>query len=164
MPQGARNLARSVVQSGYVDTKRNPMSIPMMENYPAIIGSEKLRTSATFDTVDPSTGQVFAAVPRCGQTEVDQAVEAARQTHETAWCKATPSERARVLHEIARLIQRDHEELSRLESTDTGKPLKQARADVTVGARYFEFYANTIESFYEDTIPALADTLVSLTE
>jgi aldehyde dehydrogenase (NAD+)/betaine-aldehyde dehydrogenase len=43
---------------------------------------------------------------------------------------------------------------------DTGKPLTQARTDATVAARYFEFYANTIESFYGDTIPALAGTFV----
>ncbi|MDP9437456.1 MAG: aldehyde dehydrogenase family protein, partial [Actinomycetota bacterium] len=72
----------------------------------------------------------------------------------------TPVERARVLHRIAELLRRDHEELARLESMDTGKALRQARVDVTVAARYFEFYANTIESFYGDTIPALADTFV----
>jgi aldehyde dehydrogenase (NAD+)/betaine-aldehyde dehydrogenase len=64
------------------------------------------------------------------------------------------------LHRISELLRRDHEELARLESTDTGKPLTQARADATVAARYFEFYANTIESFYGDTIPALAGTFV----
>ena len=41
---------------------------------------------------------------------------------------------------------------------DTGKPLAQAKVDATLGARYFEFYANTIESFYGDTIPAMEGT------
>lgn len=136
------------------------MNTPVLESYPAIIGGEKLDGTVTFEDINPSTGKAFATVARCGRDEIDQAVEAARRTYETTWRKTTPPERARVLHRIAGLIQRDHEELARLESTDTGKPLKQARADVTVGARYFEFYANTIESFYGDTIPALADTLV----
>lgn len=136
------------------------MSTTAVESYPAIIGGERLDGPATFEDIDPSTGKGFAAVARCGRGEIDQAVEAARRAYETSWRKTTPPERARVLHRIAGLIQRDHEELARLESTDTGKPLKQARADVTVGARYFEFYANTIESFYGDTVPSLADTLV----
>ena len=54
-------------------------------------------------------------------------------------------------------MRRDYEELARLESLDTGKPLKHARADATVAARYFEFYANTIESFYGDTIASAGE-------
>jgi aldehyde dehydrogenase (NAD+) len=131
-----------------------------VESYPAIIGGEKVNGSRTFEVLDPSTGQVCAEVARCGEAEVDQAVEAAREAHENTWRRTIPAERARVLHRISELLRRDHEELARLESTDTGKPLTQARADATVAARYFEFYANTIESFYGDTIPALSGTFV----
>jgi aldehyde dehydrogenase (NAD+)/betaine-aldehyde dehydrogenase len=136
------------------------MSATTTENYPAIIGGERVNVGRTFEDIDPSTGQPFAAVARCGEAEIDQAVEAAREAYEKTWRRTTPAERARVLHRIAELLRRDHEELARLESMDTGKALKQARADVTVAARYFEFYANTIESFYGDTIPARADTFV----
>lgn len=136
------------------------MDATSTENYPAIIGGEKVNGNGTFEVIDPSTGQPFATVARCGEAEVDQAVEAARGTYEKSWRHTTPAERARILHGIAELLRRDHEELARLESTDTGKPLAQAKADATVAARYFEFYANTIESLYGDTIPALADTFV----
>lgn len=134
------------------------MSVTSVENYPAIIGGERVNGNGTFEDVDPSTGQTCATVARCGEAEIDQAVQAARETYEQSWRHTTPDERARILHKIAELLLRDHEELSRLESMDTGKPLKQAQADTTVAARYFEFYANTIESLYGDTIPALADT------
>ena len=126
-----------------------------VKSYPAIIGGERVNGSKTFEVLDPSTGETCAEVTQCGEAEVDQAVEAARKAHENTWRRTTPAERARVLHRIAELLRRDHEELSRLESIDTGKPLKQARTDATVAARYFEFYANTIESFYGNTIPAL---------
>jgi aldehyde dehydrogenase (NAD+) len=134
------------------------MSTVQMENYPAIIGGERVNGSRTFEDIDPSTGQAFATVARCGEAEINQAVEAAREAHENTWRRTTPAERARVLHRLSELILRDHEELARLESMDTGKPLTQTRTDATVAARYFEFYANTIESFYGETIPALADT------
>jgi aldehyde dehydrogenase (NAD+) len=136
------------------------MSTITAESYPAIIGGEKVEAAQTFEDQDPSTGQPCAQVARCGKGEIDQAVEAARRTHEDTWRRTIPSERARILHRIAELLRRDHEELARLESMDTGKPLTQARADATVAARYFEFYANTVESFYGDTIPALEGTFV----
>ncbi|HET7480332.1 MAG TPA: aldehyde dehydrogenase family protein, partial [Rubrobacteraceae bacterium] len=136
------------------------MSPVQVESYPAIIGGEKVNGSRTFEVLDPSTGEPFAEVARCGEAEIDQAVAAAREAHESTWRRTTPAERARILHKISELLRRDHEELARMESLDTGKPLKQAKADATVAARYFEFYANTIESFYGDTIPAMADTFV----
>lgn len=136
------------------------MSATTLEEFPAIIGGERVNGSRTFEDIDPSTGQPCATVARCGQAEIDQAVAAARGTFQNTWRRTTPAERARILHKISDLLRRDHEELARLESMDTGKPLKQARADATVAARYFEFYANTIESFYGDTIPALSDTFV----
>ena len=58
---------------------------------------------------------------------------------------------------LAELIRRDHQELARLESEDTGKPLRQASADTTVAARYFEFYAKAAETLYGETIPSLQD-------
>jgi aldehyde dehydrogenase (NAD+) len=136
------------------------MSTVTAESYPAIIGGEKVDAVQTFEDLDPSTGQPCALVARCGKGEIDQAVEVARRAHADAWRRTIPAERARVLHRIAELLRRDHEEVARLESMDTGKPLTQARADATVAARYFEFYANTVESFYGDTIPALEGTFV----
>ena len=133
------------------------MSTVQVESYPAIIGGERVNAGRTFEVLDPSTGRPCAEVARCGEAEINQAVEAAREAHENTWRHTTPAERARVLHRIAELLRRDHEELARLESLDTGKPLKQARADATVAARYFEFYANTIESLYGDTISSTGE-------
>ncbi len=133
------------------------MSTTDLESYAAFIGGERVQGQATFEDIDPSTGQAFARVARCGPAEVDQAVAAAREAHEKVWRRTLPVERARALHHIAELLRRDHEEIAQLESVDTGKPLKQARADATVAARYFEFYANIVESLFGDTIPAIED-------
>lgn len=131
------------------------------DTYQAIIGGEHVSPGdATFEDIDPSTGKPFATVARCAADEVDQAVRAARETQQSVWRRTRPVERARILHEIARLLERDKESLALLESRDTGKPLTQARADATAAARYFEFYANTVESLYGSTIPALSDTFV----
>jgi aldehyde dehydrogenase (NAD+) len=128
-----------------------------VESYPAIIAGERIPGPATFEDLDPSTGRVIAQVARCGAAEIDQAVAAAREASETTWRRSLPAERSRLLHALAGLLRRDHDTLARLETLDTGKPLRQARADAATAARYFEFYANAVESLYGETIPALAD-------
>jgi aldehyde dehydrogenase (NAD+)/betaine-aldehyde dehydrogenase len=136
------------------------MSKVEVEHCPALIGGERVLPQEMFEDLDPSTGRPCAEVARCGAAEVDQAVAAARQTFERTWRHTTPAERARILRRIADLVRRDKEEIARLESTDTGKPLRQARVDADVAARYFEFYADTVEALYGDTIPALSDVFI----
>ncbi|MGH2784867.1 MAG: aldehyde dehydrogenase family protein [Actinomycetota bacterium] len=124
-----------------------------MERAPAIIDGKEVETSATFVTEDPSTGEPLAEVARGGPGEIDAAVRAARTAFEGVWPATPTADRGRVLRTVAELIRRDRDELALLESRDTGKPLKQARADVDVAARYFEFYGGTLDAFYGDTIP-----------
>jgi len=119
----------------------------------ALIGGKDVEPADTFPTYDPSTGEVLAEIARCGSKEVDLAVTAARSGFEDGWPHTPPAERGRILRRVAELIRRDADTLALLESQDTGKPLKQAQADVTVAARYFEFYGGAIDAFYGDTIP-----------
>src|SRR5947209_291763 len=119
------------------------MSKVEVEHCPALIGGERVLPQEMFEDLDPSTGCPCAEVARCRAAEVDQAVAVARQTFERTWRHTTPAERARILRRIADLVRRDKEDIARLESTDTGKPLRQARVDADVAARYFEFYADT---------------------
>ena len=60
--------------------------------------------------------------------------------------------RGRLLRNLASLVSARRDELAGLESADTGKPMKQAYADVDVAARYFEFYAGAAEALYGDTM------------
>src|SRR5918999_5038253 len=98
------------------------MSTVAAESYPAIIGGEKVDAALTFEDLDPSTGQPCAQVARCGKGEIDQAVEAARRTHQDAWRRTIPAERARVLHRIAALLRRGHQEVAPLERGGTRQP------------------------------------------
>ena len=126
---------------------------PLVERYDAVIGGESISPGDYFDDLDPATGTTLAEVARCGSTEVDAAVAAARATFQLDWGRRAPSERAAILTRIATAIRRDAGQLERLECLDTGKPLSQARADIEVSARYFDFYAHTIEAVYGSTIP-----------
>lgn len=120
-----------------------------------LIGGESVAAADTYDNIDPATGGVLGAVSRSGATEVDRAVTTAAAAQRD-WARTKPEHRSRILHRIADLIDRDHEQLARLESEDTGKPISQARTDATVCARYFRFYGSAVDSLYGLQIP-LAD-------
>jgi aldehyde dehydrogenase (NAD+) len=107
------------------------------------------------EVVNPSDGAVFAAIARGGARDVAAAVRAARAAAEGAWGRMPAAERGRVLTRLARAVQDDHETIARLESADTGKPLRQGRADATALARYFEYYGAAADKLHGETIPFL---------
>ncbi len=133
-----------------------------MERMSALINGEDVTTKEYFATEDPSTGSPLAEVARGRQAEVDAAVTAARAAFDGAWSRTPAAERGRTLRRVAELIRRDREDLALTESRDTGKPLRQARADVDVAARYFEFYGGVIDAFYGETIP-VSDEITAYT-
>lgn len=64
-------------------------------------------------------------------------------------------ERGRLLTKLGLLIEKNGDELAALESRDTGKPIRQGRADVTSTMRYYEFYGGAADKIHGDTIPFL---------
>lgn len=105
------------------------------------------------DVIDPSTGAVFATIAGGGRADIDAAVAAARRAAEGAWGRTTAVERGRVLMRLAALVETHRETLAAIESTDTGKPLKQARADAIALARYFEYYGGAADKLHGETLP-----------
>jgi aldehyde dehydrogenase (NAD+) len=103
--------------------------------------------------VDPSDGQVFAQIARGRSEDIERAVGAARRASDGDWGAATAVERGRVLRRWADLVAGAAEELAELESRDTGKPIRQGRADATALARYFEYYAGAADKLHGQTIP-----------
>lgn len=123
-----------------------------MSETKSFINGEFVDTAASYDNIDPSSGNLIGTVARSGAKEIDQAVTAAR-TAQRAWAKTSPEERAILLTRLADLILEHRDELARMECEDTGKPLTQAVTDATVCARYFRFYGHGIDSYYGLTIP-----------
>jgi len=110
----------------------------------------------TLDCLCPSDGLPFAAIARSGPADVDAAVAAARAAFETGpWGLMTATERGRILVRLGGSILAHHEELAQIEAQDCGKPLTQARADMTAAARYFEFYGSAADKLHGETIPFL---------
>jgi aldehyde dehydrogenase (NAD+) len=112
--------------------------------------------------VSPADGEVFDRIARGGAAEVDAAVKAAREALSGPWGRMNATERGRLLQCIGQAVQAHHEELAQLEARDTGKPMTTARNDITVLARYFEFYGTAADKVHGETIPFLAGHQVSL--
>jgi betaine-aldehyde dehydrogenase len=95
----------------------------------------------TFETINPATGEVLAEVEIAGPAEVELAVEAAR-VGQARWAAMTGSERGRVMKRVADILRSRNEELARLETLDTGKPIQETSAvDVLSGADCLEYFA-----------------------
>nr|WP_035507619.1 aldehyde dehydrogenase family protein [Halobacillus karajensis] len=109
---------------------------------------------------NPANQEVIAEVPRGRKEDVEQAVGMARDTFESEeWQAFPPDERGRVLNEVASKIRRDAEEIAKLETMDTGKPISQGRNDAEAAARYFEYYAGMADKILGETIPIQANIL-----
>ncbi|MEU2761439.1 MULTISPECIES: aldehyde dehydrogenase family protein [unclassified Streptomyces] len=135
------------------------MSETELPRHAAVIAGKSVATGDWIDVIDPSNARPVARVARCGSTEVHAAVEAARHTYETVWRFTEPPERSRLCRRIADALREEREQLARLETLDTGKPISQARTDADVAARYFEFYANALEALGGETIQQRPDRL-----
>jgi aldehyde dehydrogenase (NAD+) len=108
---------------------------------------------AVLPVVDPSTGETFDHIARGTAADIDLAVAAARAAYEGRWGALTATERGRILFKIADIVASRAEELSQTEARDTGKPIGQARADLLLTARYFEFYGGAADKLHGQIIP-----------
>ncbi len=109
--------------------------------------------------IDPSTGHEFAELPDTSAEQVAEMVQDARRALDVEHEWRTPQTRAAALTALARRIEQQAGKLAELETRDTGKPLKQAQADVTATVRYLDYYAGSIERLEGRQIPLGPDLL-----
>ncbi len=102
--------------------------------------------------LNPATEEVIAEVEPAGREETDAAVARAKEAF-PAWRAVAPADRARLLRRLATLVEEHHEELSRLESRNVGKPIQGARGEVGMVAEVFHYYAGAIDKQFGETIP-----------
>src|SRR5690625_270952 len=92
--------------------------------------------------INPYNQEVIAEVTESDRTDTKAAIKAARNAFDHGeWPNISATERGRIVHIIADLIERDHEELAELESLDTGKTLEESRWDMEDIAGVFRYYA-----------------------
>ena len=108
---------------------------------------------STFDVLNPANDNVIAAVANCGSKETEQAISAAHGA--LALWSATPAkERARLMRAWFEIITANAETLATLLTIEQGKPFKEAKAEITYGASYIEWFGEEAKRIYGDVIPA----------
>lgn len=95
--------------------------------------------------INPANCSPVAEVVEADQEQVDEAVRAAKRAfRDTTW-KNDSALRVKVLRRMADLLEKSQEELARLESINTGKPLREARIDVDDSVTCLRYYASLLE-------------------
>jgi acyl-CoA reductase-like NAD-dependent aldehyde dehydrogenase len=118
--------------------------VEIRERYGLFVGGEEVepRSGTWFASISPSTEERLFEVAQAGPEDVEAAVGAARAAFEDGWSDLAPSERAKYLFRIARILQERSRELAVAESLDGGKPIRESRdVDVPLAAAHFFYYA-----------------------
>ncbi|EIE49972.1 aldehyde dehydrogenase [Salipiger aestuarii] len=121
-----------------------------------LIGNAHLpaASGAEMDVLSPLDGLPFTTIADSGADDVDAAVTAARAAFDGGdWSRLSAAERGRLMLKLSALILEHAENLAQLETADNGKPIVQARADMQVTARYFEFYGGAADKVHGEIIP-----------
>jgi aldehyde dehydrogenase (NAD+) len=110
---------------------------------------------AFFDSTNPATGEKIATIAQGSATDIDAAVQAARNAL-PMWQSLTPHVRARYLYAMARAVQRHSRRLAVLETIDNGKPIRESRdIDIPLVIRHFYHHAG-LAQILESEFPGYA--------
>jgi betaine-aldehyde dehydrogenase len=117
------------------------------------INNEFKPTIKRMPQVNPHTEEPFAEFASASVEDLNAAVEAADRTFRQTWRDLAPGKRTEILFKIAAGIRANLETLARWEAQNIGKPISDARDEIALGARIFEYYAGAITKFFGHTIP-----------
>ena len=113
-----------------------------MESFDLYINGQFEPGAARFDSLNPATSEPWASVAEAHEAEVDRAVEAAWQAfHRPEWRNMTAGARGKLLLKLADLVEANAAELARLETLDSGKIIRETRAQIAYVAEYYRYYA-----------------------
>ncbi|MFC7339809.1 aldehyde dehydrogenase [Saccharopolyspora griseoalba] len=112
------------------------------------------------ECADPASGEVIAKLTAASADDVDEAARlGAEAAARESWRDLLPHERARLLHRVGDLVERDLEELALLQTRNTGKTLGETRALVASAAGTFRFYSAALETTETSLTPQRGDYL-----
>ncbi|MFK4133075.1 NADP-dependent succinate-semialdehyde dehydrogenase [Pseudomonas luteola] len=106
----------------------------------------------TINVGNPATGETLGTVPKMGRAETKRAIEAAERAL-PAWRGLTAKERSQKLRRWFELMIENQDDLGRLMTLEQGKPLAEAKGEITYAASFIEWFAEEAKRVYGDTIP-----------
>ncbi|KAF1798190.1 aldehyde dehydrogenase domain-containing protein [Mucor lusitanicus] len=112
------------------------------------------------ETINPATEEVICSVHSADESDVDAAVNAAKECFKSVWRKTAPAERGRLINKLADLMERDKDEIATLDALDNGKAFTIARdVDVTDSIGCFRYFAGWADKIHGKTIDTTFDKL-----
>ena len=106
----------------------------------------------TFETINPSTGEVLATVAEGDSEDIDRAVDAARRAFNGPWSKFKPFERQNLLLRLAELVEQNFEELAALDTLDMGAPISRTTGSRLRAIGMLRYYAGQATAIHGETI------------
>ena len=107
----------------------------------------------TYELTDPATGKRAGTVYFGGRKDAAAAIDAAERAFRT-WSKVPAAERAIPLYNAYKLILERVDRIARILTTEQGKPLAEAKGELTLAAEYLRWYSEEAKRVYGEIIPA----------
>ena len=123
-----------------------------MQEYGLLIDGEWITPNGTTEVRSPYTGEPVFRVSLAGEAEVQRAIDAATRAF-AGWSETPAHERSAILHRTADLLGQRREDLARTIALEGGKPVRDARAEVSRAVQTFRFAAEEAKQSYGETIP-----------
>lgn len=103
--------------------------------------------------VNPARGDVIGTIPWVGATEAKESIVLAQAAFE-CWSRTLASERAEALHRMAAIIRENADTIASMLTLEQGKPLAEARAEVLLGAKYVQWFAEEARRIDGQIVPS----------
>ena len=139
----------------YAPSLEGTSHIQLKEKYDLFIDGKWVKPSDNryFSSINPATEEKIAEIAWASDADVDLAVKAARKAYTEVWSVMKPSERAKYIFRIARLMQEKARELAVIETLDGGKPIRESRdIDIPLACNHFFYYAGWADKL-QDAFP-----------
>lgn len=107
----------------------------------------------SFEVINPASGEIVGRVPALGESEINAAIQAASAA-QGPWAALTAKARSEVLRKWYELVVAYADELAFLMTSEQGKPLSEARAEIIYAASYIEWFAEEAKRLYGTIIPS----------
>ena len=106
----------------------------------------------SFEVINPSSGEIIVNVPDLDVNDARVAIDAAHQAF-PIWSKKTAKERSIILNKFCKLMLENADDLAAILTAEMGKPLAEAKGEITYGASFIEWFAEEGKRVYGETIP-----------
>ncbi|WP_420097117.1 aldehyde dehydrogenase family protein, partial [Brevibacterium sediminis] len=136
------------------------MSLPTSVPTGLLINGEWCESSdrTTFDVANPATGDTIATLSSATSEDAVAALDAACAV-QGQWARTSPRTRSEILRRAFDLVTERSETFATLMTLEMGKPLPEARGEVTYGAEYLRWFAEETVRHYGRHIEAPEGTL-----